>query len=62
MNGIIHHCTHANTDDVAVLSNLKETDVFLKIFQYIDRLFQIIRPRKLFYLAIDGMLIYKIIQ
>jgi len=29
-----------------------ETEVFLVIFDYIDRLFSIIRPRKLLYMAI----------
>jgi 5'-3' exoribonuclease 1 len=56
MNGIIHHCTHANKgeEDVEKLSQLSETEMFTRIFQYIDRLFQIVRPRKVFYMAIDG--------
>jgi len=61
MNGIIHNCTHANNDDVSKLKELKEPEMFLKIFQYIDGLFQTVRPRKVFYMAIDGPLSFPIV-
>jgi len=53
MNGIIHPCTHGNNQDEIVV--LDETAMFKKIFGYVDRLYKIVRPRKLLYLAVDGV-------
>mmetsp|Transcript_29208 Transcript_29208/g.43057 ORF Transcript_29208/g.43057 Transcript_29208/m.43057 type:complete len:821 (+) Transcript_29208:127-2589(+) len=53
MNGIIHPCTHGNADDKIVV--LDETAMFKKIFGYVDRLYKIVKPRKLLYLAVDGV-------
>lgn len=57
MNGIIHNCTHSNEDDKngpIYIPDEKET--MLKIFQYIDKLFNITKPRKYFFMAIDGLI------
>lgn len=53
MNGIVHNCTHP--DDTKVNSTLTEEAMFLAIFQYIEYIFQVIKPRKVFFLAIDGV-------
>ena len=53
MNSILHNCTHGNDDDVT--KRLTEEEVFAKICTYIDHLFQTIKPKKIFYMAIDGV-------
>lgn len=52
MNGIIHQCTHANSDE---LVHLNEQQMFLRIFKYTDQLYKLIKPKKLMYLAIDSV-------
>lgn len=53
MNSILHNCTHGNDDDVT--KRLTEEEVFAKICTYIDHLFQTIKPKQIFYMAIDGV-------
>lgn len=62
MNGIVHNCSHAEGLD-KIPEN--ETEMFENIFlyvlillyycSYLDRLFELVRPRKLVYMAVDGV-------
>ncbi|VDP01791.1 unnamed protein product [Soboliphyme baturini] len=53
MNGIIHPCSHP--DDDVVCSERPESEVFDDIAKYIQLLFQIINPKKVLFLAVDGV-------
>jgi len=55
MNGIIHNCSHPSDQEGNVHFRLTENEMFIAVMEYIDKLFYIIRPRKLIYLAIDGV-------
>lgn len=51
MNGIIHNSFQKALEE----SVFKQEEIFQKIFSYTSHLFRIVRPRKLIYLAIDGV-------
>ncbi|XP_042312983.1 5'-3' exoribonuclease 1 isoform X2 [Sceloporus undulatus] len=53
MNGIIHQCSHPNDDDVHF--RISEDKIFADIFHYLEVLFRIIKPRKIFFMAVDGV-------
>ena len=53
MNGIIHNCSHPNDEDVHF--RISEEKIFQDIFRYIEFLFRMIKPRKVFFMAIDGV-------
>lgn len=53
MNGIIHVCSHP--DDSNVHFRMSEELMFQNILHYIDALFRMIQPQKLFFMAVDGV-------
>ena len=53
MNGIIHNCTHNDSDSPTF--RMTEDKMFIAIFNYIEHLFGKIKPQKLFFMAIDGV-------
>ena len=53
MNGIIHNCTHDNEGK----SICNEDEMVSKIFTYLQKLVQIVKPRKVLFMAIDGELL-----
>ena len=53
MNGIIHTCTHG--DGIKPGEMLDEELATQRIFEYTERLIRIAKPRKVCYLAIDGV-------
>eukprot|EP01126_Amoeba_proteus_P004244 TRINITY_DN11428_c0_g1_i1.p1 TRINITY_DN11428_c0_g1~~TRINITY_DN11428_c0_g1_i1.p1 ORF type:complete len:209 (-),score=26.81 TRINITY_DN11428_c0_g1_i1:193-819(-) len=68
MNGIIHGtrdstikfpnqivCSHPAEFDLNALANITEEDIVVGVVKYIERLFNIVKPQKLFYMAVDGV-------
>ncbi|KAK6462135.1 Kem1 5 [Scheffersomyces coipomensis] len=52
MNSILHTCTHSNDGSI---THLSDDQMYASIFQYIEHLFEIIKPNQTFYMAIDGV-------
>jgi 5'-3' exoribonuclease 2 len=53
MNGIIHPCCHSDSLGVPLPTTIFE--MFNTVFLYMDLLMNIVRPKKVLYLAIDGV-------
>lgn len=53
MNGIIHNCSHP--DDGNAHFRITEEKIFADIFHYIEALFRMIKPLKIFFMAVDGV-------
>jgi 5'-3' exoribonuclease 1 len=53
MNGIIHNCSHPNDEDIQL--RIPEQQIFKDIFHYVDFLFKMIKPCKVFFMAVDGV-------
>ena len=52
MNSILHACTHSNDD---TLTRLTDDQMYSAIFNYIDHLFQIIKPKRHFIWLLMGL-------
>ena len=52
MNSILHTATHTNDSSI---NRMTDDQMYAAIFTYIEHLFQIIKPQKTFYMAIDGV-------
>ncbi len=55
MNGIIHPCSHPEEGSSHLPQPKNEEEMYDNICKYVDRLMRAVRPRKLLYLAIDGV-------
>ncbi|XP_014661777.1 PREDICTED: 5'-3' exoribonuclease 1-like [Priapulus caudatus] len=53
MNGIIHPCSHPNDDDAHF--RISEEKIFQNIFHYLEVLFRSMKPKKVFFMAVDGV-------
>jgi 5'-3' exoribonuclease 2 len=51
MNGIIHPCAHPEEGE----QPKTEEEMFLRLMEYVDRIVACVRPRRLLYMAIDGV-------
>lgn len=51
MNGIIHPCAHPQNGP----QPSSEQEIYENIFKYTDKLIRIVKPKKVLYLAIDGV-------
>lgn len=51
MNGLIHPCSHPEDREPPK----SEEEMYINVTKYIDRLVAAVRPRRLLYLAIDGV-------
>lgn len=58
-NGVVHHCSHPENGTPPET----EVEMFERVFQELDRYINCIRPRKLLFIAVDGVCpVAKIVQ
>lgn len=50
-NGIVHPCSHPENKPAPA----NESEMMMEIFKYTDRVVNMVRPRRLLYIAIDGV-------
>eukprot|EP00658_Telonema_sp_P-2_P053508 TRINITY_DN4207_c0_g1_i1.p1 TRINITY_DN4207_c0_g1~~TRINITY_DN4207_c0_g1_i1.p1 ORF type:complete len:1261 (-),score=447.50 TRINITY_DN4207_c0_g1_i1:115-3897(-) len=53
MNGIIHNCTHTNDFDASSKAPSEE-EMVQAMYRYLEKLFNAVKPRKYFVMAVDG--------
>lgn len=53
MNGIVHQCSHPTDLDPSIVWT--EQQIFVNIVAYLENLVAVIRPKRLLYMAIDGV-------
>ena len=51
MNGIIHPASHPSNGPAPQ----SELEIFENIYEYTDKVIKIVKPKKVLYLAIDGV-------
>ncbi|EGO01640.1 hypothetical protein SERLA73DRAFT_132069, partial [Serpula lacrymans var. lacrymans S7.3] len=51
MNGIVHPCTHPDNKPAPET----EEEMMVDIFSYTERVVNMVRPRKVLFMAIDGV-------
>ena len=52
-NGILHKSTHG--DGPEDILGGQDGDMFIRMCSYIDNIVQLVRPKRLLYIAIDGV-------
>ena len=56
MNGVIHGCSHNNSEEDGSVTTITEEEIFNNITTYLDRVIgEIVQPTELVYMAIDGV-------
>ena len=52
MNGIIHQCKQGKAN---------ETEMMMAVFQYIEALVDIVRPKKYLFMGVDGLFMHELL-
>ena len=53
MNSIIHQCSHLHNNEIYY--KMRDKEVYENIFHFIDYMVNLIKPKKLLYMAVDGV-------